>query len=280
LDISNCKVAVLITCHNRRPQTLNCLENIYNIIPNVNVFLVDDKSTDGTPDLVSERFPNVFLLHGNGNLFWNRGMYMAWVRAAKNDYDFYIWVNDDVQIFSNCFTELFECSKMNMHKAIISGIIKANDSVDIIYGGYDQKKMLFQPNGKLNRIFSMNGNVVLVPKYVYNILGNLDPLLHHDLGDIDYGLRAQKKGIGVFTTRIIVGTGQRNNICRVRKNNTILIKRFKYLYTPLGANPFINFYFRKKHYGIFNAIFYFIFLHFLNLIPDILNKILFKDKYI
>ena len=250
-------------------------------MPQLDIFLVDDDSNDGTSDAIKIQFPNVNIIKGNGNLFWNRGMHLAWGNAInKNDYDFYIWLNDDTVIYDYCIKELLACSELKKHQAIISGIIEINETHDIIYGGTDINKKIIHPNGELNPITNLNGNVVLIPKSVFKILGNLDLKFHHDLGDVDYGYRAKEKNIGIFTTRIPIASGERNDICRVRLNNSTFFKRFKRLYSPLGSNPKIIFYFRRKYFGLKNAIIYYIFLHFLNFIPDFLNKFLFKKRYL
>lgn len=274
------KIAVLLTCFNRRQKTINCLNHLFKLKSDLDVYLVDDGSTDGTSESIVKEFPQVNLIKGSGNLFWNKGMNLAWEQAAKKDYDYYLWLNDDVIIYENCFDELFSCAKLTEDKAIISGIIETSDKKNILYGGYDSKKNLIKPNGKLNPVRNMNGNVVIVPKEVYKVLGNLDMHYHHDLGDVDYGLRAQNKGIGVFTTRVAIASGEKNDICRVRQNNTTISKRFKKLYSPLGANPKIIFYYRNKYFGVINAVCYFAFLHFINIIPDKLNKLIFGNRYV
>lgn len=274
------QIAVLLTCFNRKEKTINCLNELFKLKSNLDVYLVDDGSTDGTNEAVLKQFPQVNLIKGTGNLFWNKGMNLAWEHAAKNDYDYYLWLNDDVIIYENCFDELFSCAELTENKAIISGIIETSDKKDTLYGGYDSNKNLIKPNGELNSIRNMNGNVVIVPKKVYKVLGNLDVHYHHDLGDVDYGLRAQNKGIGVYTTRIAIASGDKNDICRVRQNNTTILKRFKKLYSPLGANPKIIFYYRNKYFGFINAVFYFAFLHFINIIPDKLNKLIFGNRYV
>ncbi|WP_282124753.1 glycosyltransferase family 2 protein [Algibacter mikhailovii] len=271
--------ALLITCFNRKEHTVRCLKKIYTIRQDFDIYLVDDNSTDGTSESISNNFPNVTIIQGNGNLFWNRGMHLAWQKAAEKDYDYYLWLNDDVVIYEKCFEELFSCVNLKEHRAIISGIIETNEGDAVIYGGTDENKKLINPNGKLNPITNMNGNIVLIPKYVFNILGNLDPVYHHDLGDVDYGLRARENNIGVYSTRIAVGSGQRDSFCRVRQINTSLKKRFQKLYSPLGAHPFILFYYHKKHKGLLSAISFFLFLHFLNIIPDQINHFLFGNKY-
>jgi len=271
--------AILLTCYNRKKITLRCLTALTQIRKNFDIYLVDDNSTDGTFDAVKKLFPEVNLIKGTGNLFWNRGMHLAWSVASEKNYDFYIWLNDDVLIHEDSFDEIFECSTLQNHKSIISGIVLNKKTNEVIYGGRDQAKKLLQPNGKLNSITYLNGNFVLVPRYVYKILGNLDPVFHHDIGDVDYGLRAKQEGIKVLTTRKAVAHGEANKIKRFRKDNTTLINRFKHLYSPLGSNPNINFYFRKKHYGILNALLFYVFLHILAVLPDFVAHILFKDKY-
>ena len=272
------KTAVLLTCFNRKEYTLKCLQQLNTSGIEADIFLVDDCSTDGTSDVVKRQFPEINLIRSTGNLFWNRGMHLAWNEASKKNYDFYIWLNDDVFLYNGAFQELIDCSAQQNHQAIISGIVESEKEDCTLYGGTDGKAMI-RPNGQMNSIHNLNGNIVLVPRCVFEQLGNLDPVYHHDLGDIDYGLRAKTMGIGVFTTRKAIASGTANNICRVRKNNTGLIQRFSKLYSPLGSHPGINFYFRKKHYGIIKATVFVLHLYILNILPDFAVRILYGNKY-
>jgi GT2 family glycosyltransferase len=272
------RVAILLTCFNRKQRTLRCLQQLFILKQDIDVYLVDDQSADGTSEAIARQFEQVNIIHGSGNLFWSRGMHLAWQNAAVFNYDFYIWLNDDVELYVNAFQEIFVCSEIMKDHAIISGIIETKDTMETIYGG-TSNRILIRPNGKMNYIENLNGNFVLVPRSVFKVLGNLDPVFHHDLGDVDYGLRAKKNNINVFTTRVAIGSGEINNICRVRLANSSITKRFKKLYSPLGNHPNINFYFRKKHYGYLNAISYYIYIHAINLFPDKFIKLLFGSKY-
>lgn len=49
------------------------------------VYLTDDGSTDGTTEMLREKYPQVKVVSGNGNLFWDRGMHAAWREAVKGD---------------------------------------------------------------------------------------------------------------------------------------------------------------------------------------------------
>lgn len=272
-------IAVLLTCFNRKEKTLTCLSSLFSIFSECDVYLVDDGSTDGTAEAIQKFFPQVKLIPSDGDLFWNRGMCLAWQEAAKHDYEYYLWLNDDVVLYKSSIKELLECSTLANDHAVISGIIESKDQLETLYGGSNQYKSLLKPNDTMQQVTYLNGNVVLVPRSVYKILGTLDPTYHHDMGDVDYGFRAAEKGISVYTTRRPIAYGEKNPICRERVNKTTLRKRFKKLYSPLGSNPNLNFYFRRKYKSTYNAIGYYIFQHLLNIIPDKINNAIFKDKY-
>jgi len=274
-----CRIATLLTCHNRVAKTIACLSSLQAINFNSDIYLVDDGSEDGTSKIVNKLYPNVNIILGNGDLFWNRGMYTAWKEAIKYNYDYYLWLNDDVELYPIFFKELIECEKLGGGACIISGLIENFDKTKILYGGSDQDKNLIQANGKLQKIKYMNGNVVLVPKIVVNKIGILDPTFHHDLGDVDYGLNAWEHGIKIFSTRIPIAAGYSNNFCRVRKWNSNIIGRFKKLYSPLGSNPNLNFYYRKKHFGVINAVSYYIYLHLINILSDTVVSWIWGNKY-
>lgn len=275
-------IAIIMTCHNRKSTTLTCLDILYKIRQDIDVFCVDDASTDGTADAIKVQFPQVKLILGDGSLFWCRGMRKAWVEAYEtNDYKYYIWLNDDVVLYSNAFQEIFECSEHFQNKAIISGLIQEVNSKQPIYGGYDENKKLISANGKYNRISRLNGNFVIIPKFVFDKIGFFDNHFHHDIGDVDYGYTAKEMGIDVVSTRCYIGStngGLKSDNLRIRQNRVGLIKRFKHLYSPLGAPPYIHFYFLRKHFGVLKGLTYYLYLHIINIMPDCLWRVYIKQK--
>lgn len=276
------RIATLVTSHNRREKTLACLSSLgeNNTEHTIEVYLTDDGSIDGTSEVIKDVFPHVHLLHGDGKLFWSRGMYIAWKEALKGDYDYYLWLNDDVTLYPNFMDELFNSLEKAGADVIVSGLIENKDQTEIIYGGFDKQKKIVQPSETPSFITFMNGNVVLIPKTIVDSIGILDPVYHHDLGDVDYGLRAIEAGFNVVATCNPVAYGYKNNYCRVREWNSTILRRFKKLYSPLGSNPSINLYFRKKHFGVLNAVGYWGYLYFINILPDSLISMLFGNRYV
>ena len=191
-------IAVLMTCHNRMLKTLECLTALYNAtLPKnhiIDVFLVDDGCIDGTPLAVKKKFPEVDIVRGTGHLYWNQGMRLAWQSAAKKkDYDFYLWLNDDTYVYLDSLKELLSCASKSNDQSIICGTCISKLSSEITYGGYDKDYKIIIPNGNLNLCYLMNGNLTLVPKYVFENLGYLSNSYRHALGDFDYCIRATKK---------------------------------------------------------------------------------------
>lgn len=79
------KIAILMTVHNRKQKTLACIQKIFNNSTQDDIvcYLVDDGCTDGTKEAVAKLYPKVKVIKGDGYLFWNRGMFLAWEIAKK-----------------------------------------------------------------------------------------------------------------------------------------------------------------------------------------------------
>ena len=262
------KIAFIMTCYNRKLKTIACLQSLFSIMSEVDVYLTDDASSDGTSEIVQSQFPSVHIIKGDGNLFWNRGMHLAWSEAIKVGYDFYVWLNDDVILKPYFMDELLHSYSLAGKMSVVSGVIVDVGDGHVIYGGTDENKRLNPIDGQIHDVTDMNGNVVLVPQCVVDKIGINDPILHHAGGDTDYGYTARKNGIRVVTTTRAVAEGYRNDMDRLRKWNTSIIDRFKRLYSPMGTNPNIGFYFFKKHFGFTKAIMYYLYLHLINIPPD------------
>lgn len=260
------ELAALITCYNRREKTISCLQSLYNCnLPEnytLSVFLVDDGSSDGTSEAVNKSFPQVTVIQGNGNLFWNRGMHLAWETASKKKiFDYYLWVNDDVVLFENAIINLFKTAPDK--NSIVVGTTCSRDKHETTYGGFDLKGNLISPNGSPQTCNEFNGNLVLIPNNVFNQVGNLDPVFHHAIGDFDYSLRAKKKGIKSYIT------SEYSGICETHKSlpewclpEISVKKRFKVLYSPLGnSHPYYFFRFERRHFGIVTAIKHYLSIH-------------------
>jgi GT2 family glycosyltransferase len=78
------RVSVVILTHNRKDEVLRSLERVHALPERVPVFLVDNASTDGTAQAVSEGYPDVHIIHLVRNL--GAAGRNAGVRAARTPY--------------------------------------------------------------------------------------------------------------------------------------------------------------------------------------------------
>jgi GT2 family glycosyltransferase len=254
------QIAVLLTCHNRKDKTLECLNSLYNQEGldrdfKFEVFLVDDGSTDGTAEEVRVSFPIVQIIKGDGSLFWNRGMHLAWETAANNaSFDFYFWLNDDTILDRNAFSCLFETYKQAKEVAprgvIITTACRANYNDDCFsYGGRTDIGPAY-PNDDLQECKYINGNAVLIPQNIFKELGNLSNDYTHGMGDYDYGLRALKANFSLYTTKTYLATCPPNKGIPGWCNPTLpLKKRWDLLHSPRGLNIKEYIRFRKNFWG-------------------------------
>ena len=266
-------LAVLITCHNRKEKTLQCLKALYTTdVPEgytFDVFLVDDGSTDGTGETVAEQFPHVNVIYGDGNLFWNRGMHLAWETAAKNlEYDFFLWLNDDVVLYKDALKTMIS-DYNEIPSSIICGATCSKDLNIVTYSGSLNKNKKITPNGTLQECSLINGNCVLVSKRVYLDNGNLDYKFPHAIGDFDYSLRARKKNIKSYVAKKFIGICEkRDKLADWCLPHVPFLKRIKSLYSPLGnSHPYYYFIFEKKHFGLIVASFHYLSIHLRMLFP-------------
>jgi GT2 family glycosyltransferase len=268
-------IAVLLTSHNRKEKTIECLKALYQCILPINfvftVFMVDDGSSDGTSIAVASAFKKVNIIQGNGNLYWNRGMHLAWkTAAASQDFDYYLWLNDDTNLMYNGIIELFEIVKTEPSPIIVCGAI-CNDRFFFSYGLRIKNGNPILPTNFEQKGMFINGNCVLVPRDIYNQVGNLDSVFPHAIGDYDYGLRAIKKGFEILTTKSYVGICNQNELLPIWcYPKTPLNKRIKNLYSPLGnSHPYYFFIFEKRHFNILLAIKHFLSIHLRVLVPSL-----------
>jgi GT2 family glycosyltransferase len=277
-------IAVLITSHNRRDITLKCLNHLYcqNGINNdftIEVFLVDDGSTDGTKESIRLLYSEANIIQGNGNLFWNRGMNLAWKTAtATSDFDYYLWLNDDTFMDPCCLLDIlndyFEALSRSNSDLIITGACRGTiESDNFSYGGRNSNGPII-PNYSLQNCQYINGNIVLVPNSIYLKVGGLNEIYRHSYGDIDYGLRVIKSGFECYTTKKYVATCLPNlgipDWCNPKLS---LTQRWKNFNSPKGLHISDYNRFRKLYWKRLWII-YSIKAHLKMLFPFLYSKLL------
>lgn len=211
-------IAVIMTCYNRVETTLKCLKSLFrNVGYNLDVWLVDDASPDKTGEKVKERYPSVNVIQGTGNLYWAKGMRLAWDSAIKsgNEYDFYLWLNDDVMLKPNAIHEIIndyasinDSSAPQASLSVVVGTCSEDESESVSsYGATDEADVRYEPNGMFPQLATgwFNGNVVLIPSATCEKVGIISGDYSHSRADYDYAERLKRAGIPFYASSRFAG---------------------------------------------------------------------------
>ena len=260
------KIAVLYTCYNRKEKTLSSLRGLYDSARIYNlqskgekiepvVYLTDDGCTDGTADAIRDVFHNkeINILQGTGNLYWAGGMRFAWKEALKRhvEWDYYLLLNDDTDLFPNCFIELMGtleyCKAQYGKSGIISGITCAHDDVTkITYGGdvipnkFNGRQIRLGRSSNPQMVDMTNANILMIPKSVVDQMGIFYEGYKHGCADNDYSMQARKKGIPVLITAVACGACDNDHGDPVESRKSIINmtqnERSAFYNNPLHCN--------------------------------------------
>jgi len=209
--VKGVKIVAVLACHNRRSKTIKCFERYFITASEAGVLpvaiLLDDGSSDGTADAVKKQFPWVEIIDANGSLFWNGGMRAAIARAMEMEFDFILWLNDDVVLRNDALFRLLNTYELKKipNNATLVGATKDISNNNTSYSGIRVNKGYFScsferiiPRESPVKADTMNGNIVLIPRQVVFDVGNLFSGYTHGMGDYDYGLRIVASGYTIW----------------------------------------------------------------------------------
>lgn len=253
------RIAVLMTVHNRRETTIRCLERLLAQMTvgadgeerTSDLFLVDDGSTDGTSEAVKGLFrpphsSSLHLIHGNGSLYWAKGMELAWRSALEEEkrraptstlnsnYSGFLWLNDDVELDADALSRL-EADSRSGDKIVVGEL--ENVKGEMTYG----------LRGDL-----FTGNFVFVPRAVYEKLGLICGEYAHAWADSDYAMRAKHAGIGVVSCGV-VGRCEGHEL-RPSLRGRDLRWRWRSLWDPKGWCVHDVWLYKRRNFGFLQAV--------------------------
>lgn len=242
--MNSVNIITLATCFNRSEKTINCLEILHKVVApecvNIEHVIVDDRSTDGTPERIKTLFPSVTLLSTNGDCYWAGGMRFGWDNlVCKKQFDYLIVYNDDGDFFLDVlegYIELLVSGDLSEDSIYVGGFNSIDDA-KVTYGGRVRRTILHPlftrlviPSGKLEKVDNLNMNFAIIPNKILNSIGFLSKDFKHGQADFDYGLRACENNIDIYLLPYLVGRCDHNNIAGTSLERGISLReRFKRL---------------------------------------------------
>jgi len=213
----NATISIVIVVWNAKKYVIECLDSLKEYLGDIcaEVIIVDNASTDGSPELVAERYPEFKLIRNTENLGFAKANNIG---IAQSSGEYLCLVNSDVKFTDDCFSPMLRYLAENPGVAMIGPkMLTANGearrstmrfptiwnsftraiALDLVF----RRSSLF--GGQLMSDFDhqrtipvevLNGWFVLIRRSALERVGLLDPQFFMYGEDVDWCYRFRKAG--------------------------------------------------------------------------------------
>jgi len=242
------EILALCATYNRRDITLAALgslkEQALPVGVRMQIAVVDDASTDGTPEAIRKNFPDVSIIGTSGGFFWAGAMRFGFKKFwDPQKYTDLLVFNDDVILYNNAIYELINTARYSENSCggtIVVGAMKDPETRKITYGGLIKKPYRpsiylerVSPTGNVQSVDTLNMNLALIDKNCLSQNEFIRAGFTHSLADYDFGLRAKKKGARLLLAPEFMGECSRNQANGTWEDSSLpFIRRFSLIWHP------------------------------------------------
>lgn len=203
-------VYVVTPVFNRKALTqrfLGCLA--LQSYPNVQAVIVDDGSTDGTGEMIREKFPDTVVIQGTGDLWWTGGTNagLEYVLGNATDQDYVLIINDDLEFDPDYITQLVNFASTNP-RTLVGSVVVDIEKPGVIWDGgrmtnwfTAKDRILYQgrllsdfPANHEEEVSQLTGRGMLAPVTVFKEVGLYDARHFKHRGDTELPVRASLRG--------------------------------------------------------------------------------------
>lgn len=248
-------VSILIVAYNAREFIERCLSSIPAACKGISYeVLLIDNGTDGTAELVRDKFANLKVIPSQGNVGYGQGNNIAASQASSSS-ELYVVLNPDTELHAEAISKLVIVARNNPGFGALAGAITEDDQADVVQplvaipdvwslafgivglGKYwAQARLPKADSADLFEMEALNGAFVAIRRTVWEALGGFDETFFLYCEDADISLRISQLGMKLgmvrsSKTRHDVGSG--HSYSPVRQY---------YLFTG-------NAHFANKHFG-------------------------------
>jgi GT2 family glycosyltransferase len=213
------RVAVVIPTWNGREDILRCLSSLPRLrYPNWTAIVVDNASTDGTRDAISEHFPTQRVLVMERNLGFCGGNNRGIATALEEGADYILLLNSDTEVHPGLLDELVQVAASDERIAGVGAKNLRMEDPSVIWGAYGRVTYgseLVEVAGKgepdgpaystVRDVEWLIGNGMLMSRKALLEIGALDEQFFAYHEDVDWCLRARKHGMRiVYNGRAVI----------------------------------------------------------------------------
>ncbi|MEG2060615.1 MAG: glycosyltransferase family 2 protein [Alistipes sp.] len=191
--MNDARIYVIIVTYNGSRWVESCFGSLRQSSVPLMCVVVDNASTDGTPDLIAARFPEVHLIRSSENLGFGRGNNQAIRYALSEGADYVFLLNQDAWIFPDTIAQLLTAEDATcgiLSPVHLDGKAFGMDRMfkDYLFEGRhleDDRALLRELTTQRDVPF-VNAAAWLLPRHTLESVGGFDPLFSHYGEDNNY----------------------------------------------------------------------------------------------
>lgn len=213
----NIDLSIIIVTWNAMRFTQECLDSLQSYMgdPSVEIIVVDNASSDGTPEMIEKAFPRVKLMRNEANLGFAKANNIG-IAASTGNY--VCLVNSDVRVLGDCLASMRAYMEEDPSVGVIGPqMLAPNGTIARSYmrfptlwrtfcnalglhrisrrfGAFSGIQMTEFDNSRTSEVDVLNGWFLMVRRVALEDVGLLDPRFFMYGEDIDWSYRFYKAG--------------------------------------------------------------------------------------
>jgi GT2 family glycosyltransferase len=241
--VSEPSVALIIPSYNNKNDLCECIESIkQSNYVNYKIIVIDDGSIDGTSETISEKYPEVILLRGDGNLWSTASINWGIKKSIEIKCDCIIILDNDLVIAPDFIKVLVDSIIENGKSIIVPKVLQYFDKQRLECAGYYKRKLGLEvlgigegelDNGQYNqtKLIPCAETIMTVKTADFEDLGLQDEVnMPLYAADLDFTWRAHNKGYKIIYEPKAECWHKRHQSAKANLPQDLSIKdRFKYL---------------------------------------------------
>ena len=178
-----------------------CIQSVEESEHSLNLFIVDNMSTDGTAKYIEENYPYIKLIKNKKNLGFGAANNIGLQYAIDNGFDYVYLLNQDAWIKPDTIRLLIEASRAFPQYGILSPMQFQKNEIDLDLNFNIIYSKIPKNNQSISSVkYVMAAHWLISRKCIIEV-GGFSPTFHHYGEDDNYCDRARFKGfkIGIVT---------------------------------------------------------------------------------
>lgn len=203
ISLMNLSASIIIVTYNHRHYIEECLESIYDN-KLLEIIVIDNKSTDGTPEIIAKHFPKVKLIKNSENTGYGAANNMGVINANR---DYLIVLNPDTKLKADSVEHLLKPLEEDPNLVTVPKVLVYNGEMINTCGNKQHfTGMAFtrgakeHPENRNNSRFinGLSGVCFAISKLNYMELGGFDENIFLYMEDSELSWRVNAKGLKIL----------------------------------------------------------------------------------